>query len=205
MGAERRITAVLWDIGGVLLDWDPRHLYRTVFADGVEMERFLGEVCTMEWHADHDRGVRFAESLPALAARHPEYRDEIAAWGERSEEMEAGEITGTVAILDELRATGMPCFALTNMEHETYPRRVARYPFMNWFDGTVVSAHEGLAKPDPELYRVTFDRLGLDPATTLTIDDSAANIATASTLGLTTIRFESPEQLRRELEALGLL
>ena len=199
------IEAVLWDIGGVLLDWDPRYLYRKVFDDKTEMERFLAEVCTPDWHAEHDRGRRFDESLPELAARHPEYHDEILAWGQRSEEMEAGELAGTVAILAELRATGMPCFALTNMEHETYPRRVARYPFMSWFAGTVVSAHEGMAKPDRELYRVTFDRLGLDPEHTLTIDDSPANIVTAESLGLTTIRFESPAQLRRELRVLELL
>ena len=205
MNSAGPIEAVLWDIGGVLLDWDARHLYRKLFADEAEMERFLAEVCTMEWHAAHDRGVRFAQSCPELACAHPEYAAEIMAWGDRSAEMDRGEISGSVAVLAELRAHGVPCWAITNMEHETYPRRVARFPFMSWFDGTVVSAHEGVAKPDRRLYEIALQRFALDPPSTLTIDDSERNLRTAASLGLQTLHFHSPEQLRADLESLGLL
>src|ERR1700727_125167 len=139
--------AVVFDLGGVLLDWNPRYLYRQLIDDEAEMERFLGEVCTMEWHAAHDRGVPVGESCAALAAAHPEYADLINAWSERSEDMIAGPIEGTVEILDELLQQGVRCYALTNMERETYPLRRERFPFMGRFAGTVVSSHEGVAKP----------------------------------------------------------
>ena len=199
------IEALLWDIGGVLLDWDARHLYRKLFADEAEMEHFLAEVCTLEWHAVHDRGARFAETTATLAAARPEYAAEIMAWGERSGEMDRGEISGSVRVLAELRARGVPCWAITNMEHETYPRRVARFPFMSWFKGTVVSAHEGVAKPDGRLYEIALERFRLTPESTLTIDDSQRNLETARQLGLQTLHFTSPEALRRDLEHLGLL
>jgi 2-haloacid dehalogenase len=193
------IQAVVFDIGGVLLDWDPRHLYRKLFDDESAMERFLSEVCTLEWHAAHDLGVPFATSCAALAVRHPEHADMIWAWGSRSEEMVMGPISGTVEILRRLRQQGLRCYALTNMETETYPRRRERYEFMSWFDGTVVSSSEGIAKPDPEIFHRMLGRFGLDAATTLLVDDSAANVAAAIAVGMQALRFESPEQLRRRL------
>jgi 2-haloacid dehalogenase len=199
------VDAVVFDIGGVLLDWDPRYLYRKLFEDEAEMERFLAEVCTMDWHHQHDLGIPFAESCAALAARHPDQAELIHAWGERSEEMEGGEIEATVAILRELREAGVPVYALTNMEQETYPRRRQRYAFMGWFTGTIASYQEGVAKPDPEIFHRLLDRFQLDPRRTLLIDDSAANVRTAASLGFRTIRFQSPEALRTDLHELGLL
>ena len=196
---------MLWDIGGVLLDWNPRYLYRKLFSDEDAMEQFLAEICTLEWHAAHDRGVRFEKSCPELAARHPEYATEIMAWGLRSAEMDRGQITGTVEILDELLATGMPCFALTNMEHETYPRRFARFPFMRRFAGTVVSAHEGMAKPDARLYHVAIERFGLDPPATLAIDDSQANLRRPQALVSSRSGSSHRNSCGAELEARGLL
>jgi 2-haloacid dehalogenase len=204
-GEPVQIDAVVFDLGGVLLDWDPRHLYRKLFGDERAMEAFLSEVCTLEWHAAHDLGVPFSQSCRELAAAHPEQAPLIHAWGERSEEMIAGPIDGTVAILGELLHKGVHCYALTNMERATYSLRRQRFPFMRWFDGTVVSAHEGVAKPDPELFQRLFDRFHLDPTRTVFIDDSAPNIATAARLGMHAIRFESPAALRAALTGLGLL
>jgi 2-haloacid dehalogenase len=199
------IQAIVFDIGGVLLDWNPRHLYRKLFDDEQAMERFLSQVCTLEWHAAHDRGVPVEGSSARLAAMHPEDSDLIWAWGRRSEEMIGGPIHGTVEILRELKGRGVACYALTNMEAETYPGRRERYDFLRWFDGTVVSAFEGTSKPDLEIFERLLERFGLTAETTLFIDDSQANIDAARSLGMQTVRFESPEQLRRALERERLL
>ena len=199
------IEAVVFDIGGVLLGWDPRAVYRELFDDEAAMERFLTEVCTLEWHAQHDRGVPFAQSCAALAARHPEQAELIWAWGMRSEEMITGPIEGTVRILDELQAAGVATYALTNMEAETYPQRRERYAFLRSFDGTVVSSQEGVIKPDPEIFHRLLQRYGLRADATLMIDDASRNVAAAHALGLDAIRFTSPEQLRAELVARDLL
>ena len=202
---EPTIDAVIFDIGGVLLDWNPRYLYRKLFDDEQTMEWFLSEVCTMEWHEANDRGVPFAVTCAELAARHPEYAGQIWAWGQRSEEMIAGPIDGTVEILRELRRRGVRCYGLTNMEAETYPLRFERYAFLRCFDGTVVSSAEGIIKPNPEIFRRLMERFHLVPETTLFVDDSARNVAAAAALGMQTERFRSPEALRRRLVAAGLL
>lgn len=199
------IDAVVFDVGGVLLDWDPRHLYRKLFDDDESMNRFLDEICTLDWHAAHDRGVPVAQSCARLAAIHPEHAELIWAWTRRSEEMIAGPIAGSVEILRELKSRGTPCYALTNMEAETYPGRVRRFDFMGWFDGTVVSAYEGTAKPDLVIFRRLLDRFGLRPSATVMIDDSLRNLQAAGSLGMRTVRFHSADQLRRSLETLGLL
>lgn len=199
------IDAVIFDIGGVLIDWNPRYLYRKLFDDEPTMERFLAEVATMDWHEANDRGVPFSVTCRDLAARHPEYAEEIWAWGRRSEEMIAGPIAGTVEILDELRRRSVPCYALTNMEAETYPLRLERFAFMRWFDGTVVSSAEGIIKPDPEIFERLIARFGLTPERTLFVDDSPRNVAAAAALGFQAERFRSPEDLRRRLQAAGVL
>jgi 2-haloacid dehalogenase len=202
---RREIEAVVFDVGGVLLDWDPRHLYRKLFDDDEAMDRFLEEICTLEWHAAHDLGVPAEQTCAQLAARHPEHAELIWAWTRRSEEMIAGPIDGTVEILRELKDRGVPCYALTNMEAETYPSRLARFEFMRWFDGTVVSAYEGTAKPDPAIFRCLLDRFALRPSATLMIDDSARNLEAAWSLGMRTVLFTSADELRRTLEDFGLL
>lgn len=197
--------AVVFDIGGVLLDWNPRYLYRKLISDEAEMEAFLRDVCTLEWHAAHDLGTPFSRSCSALAAAHPEYADLIAAWGARSEEMVAGPIEATVTILEQLLQRDVQCYALTNMERETYPLRVARYPFMRRFAGTIVSSYEGVAKPDPAVFRLLLTRFALDPQRTVMIDDSAPNIEAAVGIGMTAIQFTSPDDLRASLQRLRLL
>jgi 2-haloacid dehalogenase len=199
------IDAVVFDIGGVLLDWDPRHLYRKLFDDEEAMNRFLGEVCTMEWHLRHDLGHSVEKSCEDLVAVHPGDAEMIRAWGRRSEEMVAGPIEGTVEILAELRCAGVRCYAVTNMERETYPRRVARYPFLDWFDGSVVSGFEGVVKPDPRIFELLLSRFELSAPSTVFIDDSPANVEAARSLGMQAVRFTSPAQLRAELERMGLL
>jgi 2-haloacid dehalogenase len=199
------MDAVVFDVGGVLLDWDPRHLYRKLFRDKEAMERFLAEVCTMDWHKQHDRGVSYERSCAELAAAHPRDAELIWAWARRSEEMVAGPIDGTVEIVRELRGAGVPRFLLTNMEMVTWPQRVARFPFLCWFDGAVVSGFEGVAKPDPEIFERLLERFNLAPASTLFVDDSAANLDAARSLGMQTLHFRSPAQLRRRLTDAGLL
>ncbi len=200
------IDAVIFDLGGVLLDWDPRYLYRKLFDDEEAMERFLGEVCTMEWHEANDRGVPFEVTCAQLAAEHPEHAEQIWAWGTRTEEMVGGPIGGTVEILRELVRDGsVRLFALTNMEAHTYPLRRERYEFLRWFEGTVVSSSEGVIKPDPEIYRVLLERYGLKPGATLMIDDNPRNVEAARSLGMATVLFTSPEALRAELAQAGVL
>jgi 2-haloacid dehalogenase len=199
------IDAVVFDLGGVLLDWDPRHLYRKLFDDEEAMERFLGELCTIEWHAQHDRGVPAEQSCAELAARHPEYAELIHAWHQRTEEMIAGTIDDSVEILRELKEAGVRCYALTNMEAETYPLRAERYEFMRWFDGTVVSAHEGVIKPEREIFERLLERYELDPERTLMIDDAQRNVEAAERLGMKAVYFSTPPRLRSVLDGFGLL
>jgi 2-haloacid dehalogenase len=202
---SRPVEAVVFDVGGVLLDWNPRHLYRRLFTDEAEMERFLGEVCSPAWHAPHDRGVPTAASCAELASRHPEFAEQIDAWSSRSEEMIGGVITGTVELLRAVRETRVPCYAVTNMEAETYPLRLVRFPFLSWFDGTIVSGREGVAKPDPVIFRRLLDRFGLDPGVTLMIDDRQENLDAAAGLGFQTHLFRSSRRLRKDLEMTGVL
>ncbi len=199
------VEAVVFDLGGVLLDWNPRHLYRKLIADEAEMEWFLAEVCSRAWHAAHDRGVSTASSCAALASEHPELSELIQAWSSRSEEMIGGVDAGSVEVLRAVLETGLPCYALTNMEEETYPLRLERFPFLGWFDGTVVSGSEGVAKPEPAIFKRLLDRFGLTPNATLMIDDTKENIETAGKLGIQTVQFRSSVQLRAELEAVGVL
>ena len=195
----------MFDLGGVLLDWNPRYLYRKLFDDEAAMERFLAEVCTMDWHHAHDIGVSPEENAAPLIAEHPDQAELIRAWTGRSEEMLAGPIEGSVEILRALKDGGVPLYALTNMETWTYPGRRERYPFLGWFEGTVVSGFEGVAKPDPRVFEVLLERFGLEPASTLFIDDSARNVEAARRSGLQAVEFESPSALRRCLREAGLL
>lgn len=203
MGAD--VDAVVFDLGGVLIDWNPRHLYRQLFDDEAAMEEFLATICTMEWHVAHDMGQSTAESCAELALEHPEHAALIHAWAERSEDMIAGAIDDTVAILAELRAAGVRCFVLSNMEPETFPLRLERFEFLHWFDGHVVSGLEGLVKPDPEIFERVLGRFDLHPSRTLFIDDSPVNVEAAAAMGIKAVLFESPRQLRATLQDLKLL
>jgi 2-haloacid dehalogenase len=199
------VEAVLFDIGGIFLDWDPRHLYRKVFEDEERMEWFLEHICTATWHMAHDQGSPMAPSCAELARHHPEWAVEITAWSDRSEEMVGGIMDDAISVLAELTATGMPCYALTNMEAETYPRRVARYEFFSLFDGIVVSGIEGTAKPNPAIFHIVVDRFGLAPAHTLFVDDRLENVGVARSCGFLVHHYHGSKSLRATLEGLQLL
>ena len=178
------INAVVFDLGGVLIDWDPRYLYRQLFADRDEMEDFLTRICTPGWHRAHDLGEDITESCERLARQHPGHRDMIMAWAQRCDEMAAGQFDETVEVLRQLRAAGTPCYALSNMEPQMFTVRTARFPFMKWFDGHVISGIEGVAKPDRRIFEILLRRHELRPASTVLIDDSALNVAAAQELGM---------------------
>jgi 2-haloacid dehalogenase len=200
---QRRV--VVFDLGGVLLEWDPRHLYRKLFADEEAMEEFLAEVCTTEWNERQDAGRPFAEAVAELAPKHPDKLHLINAWHERFGEMIPDAIHGTVEILRELKARGVPVYALSNWSAETFPSQRERFAFLAWFDGIVVSGHEGCMKPDERIFRILLARYGLAADETVFIDDNPKNARAASALGIHGIHFQSPEKLRDELAALRVL
>lgn len=202
--ADGRITAVVFDLGGVLIDWDPRHLYRQLIDDPAELDHFLGRICTQRWHEAHDLGVDIEQSCLELASQHPEYADLIMAWARRTEDMVAGAFDDTVAVLAELGSAGVRCLALSNMEPDTFAKRRDRFPFFGLLDGCVISGLEGVAKPDRQIFEILLSRYRLEPSATVFIDDNAANVAAAAKLGVVAIEFTTAAQLRKELRDLGL-
>jgi 2-haloacid dehalogenase len=199
------VHAVVFDLGGVLIDWNPRYLYGSLFGgDSEAMEAFLGEVCTPEWNSLLDAGRPWDEAVAELAARHPDARDLIVAYHERWDEMLGGPIEGVVEILRELRAGGIALYALSNWSAEKFPIARARYPFLAWFRDIVISGDVGTIKPDPAMFRALVQRDGIDPATAVYVDDSGPNVAAAAELGFAAIRFVGARPLRRELASRGL-
>ena len=200
------VSAVVFDLGGVLIDWDPRYVYRPLFGgDEAAMEAFLATVCTPEWNRRQDAGRPWSEAIATLTDEHPEQRDLIAAYWERWQEMLGEAIAPSVDVVAELRASGVPLYALSNWSAETFPIARPRYPFLEWFDGIVISGGVGSAKPDRRIYDALLERHGLDPGSVVFIDDTAANVAAAEELGMRGIRFTGAPDLRRELVNLGLL
>ena len=198
-------TAVVFDLGGVLIDWNPRYLYRKLFDDEAAMEAFLADVVSPEWNGQQDSGRTWAEAVEVLSREHPEQRDLIAAYWHRWQETLGDAIAPTVAILEELRGAGIRLYALSNWSAETFPVARPRYPFLDWFDGIVISGEERVAKPDPAIFRHLLDRYGLDPATTVFIDDSEANVRAAAAEGIVSLRFVDATTLRNDLRRLRLL
>ena len=201
---QRRI--VVFDLGGVLFDWNPRHLYRKLFhGDEAAMEDFLANVCTQEWNERQDAGRTFADAAAELLPRHPDKAHLIKAFGSRFDEMIAGPIEGTVHILADLKRAGVPRYGLSNWSAETFPPQRQRFEFLSWFDGIVVSGDEGVIKPDPRIFHILLERYRIDPREAVFIDDNPGNAEAAASLGIHGIHFQSPELLRRELESLDLL
>jgi 2-haloacid dehalogenase len=199
-------SIAIFDLGGVLIDWNPRYLYRRLFdGDDAAMERFLAEICNSDWNLQQDAGRPFAEACALLVDRHPEQKALIEAYYDRWIDMLAGPIDETVEILRELKARGTPLYALTNWSAETFPLALERYDFLRWFRGTIVSGAEKLVKPDPRIYRLLLERFGIDPAAAVYIDDNPKNAEAATALGLHGIHFTDPAALRTELEKVGLL
>ena len=200
------VTAIVFDIGGVLIDWDPEHLYGKLIPDDRERHRFLTEICTPAWNRTMDAGLPVPEGVASLAGDHPEYAELINAWWSRWPEMLGGEVPGTRAIAEQVAATGLPLYALTNWSAESWPLGVGRFPFlMDLFDGIVVSGHEHVAKPDPEIFEILSRRYDLNPASTAFVDDSAANVRTAGRLGYQTHTFTTAASLEAWFtESLGI-
>ena len=197
---------VVFDLGGVLIDWDPRYLYRKLFrGDETAIEHFLSTVCTREWNLAQDAGRSFAEGARLLKRQHPDKAELIDAYGARFDEMMAGPIAGTVEILAELRDRGAPLYGLTNWSAETYPLALKRFEFLSWFRGILVSGEVGATKPDPRIYALMLARFAIDPQRAVYIDDHAANAEAARRFGIHGIHFTTSDALRRELVRLALL
>jgi 2-haloacid dehalogenase len=200
-----RLTTVTFDLGGVLIDWDPRYLYRSMFDDEAEMERFLAEVTTQEWNTQQDAGRPWAEAVEVLTAEFPDHRDLIEAYHLRWHETLGDAIEGTVEILAELRDRGFRLLALSNWSAETFPVARRRYPFLAWFEGIVISGEVGVAKPDERIFLTLIDRHDIEPSRTVFIDDSEPNVRAAEALGFVAVRYAGSAALRAQLEMLGLL
>jgi len=201
-----KLSTVVFDLGGVLIDWNPRYLYRKLF-DGDEhaMEAFLTNVCTPGWNLQQDAGRPLAEAYAVLVASHPQHRAHIEAWGPRFDEMMAGPIQGTVDILAELRRAKTPLFALSNWSEETFEVALRRFEFLQWFDAIVISGKLKLIKPDPRIYQHLLDTHGLTAGETVFIDDVPQNVTGARAVGIHGLHFTDPATLRKDLAALGLL
>jgi 2-haloacid dehalogenase len=198
------VDTVVFDIGNVLIAWDPRHLYRKLFAEEAAMEAFLAEVCTDAWNAEQDRGRSWAEALAERIALFPGHAPLIRAYSERWHEMVPGEVPGTVAILEALRAGGVPLYAITNFSTEKFAEAQARFAFLRGFRDVVVSGHERLLKPDPAIYRTLLDRNGLEAGRCLFIDDTERNVLAARALGMRGHHFRDAAGLAGEIARLGL-
>jgi 2-haloacid dehalogenase len=200
-----RLDTILFDLGGVLVDWNPRYLYRPLFDDEAAMEDFLARVCPPEWNLEMDAGRPFADAVAERQRLFPEHAERIALWHTGWPQMLRDQIDETVELLLRLRDRGHRLLALTNWSAETFPIARQRFAFLDWFEDIVVSGEVKLAKPDRRIFELTVRRTGLDPARTLYIDDAATNVEAARSLGFQPHRFESPAGLRAELGRLGLL
>jgi 2-haloacid dehalogenase/putative hydrolase of the HAD superfamily len=196
---------VVWDVGNVIVRWDPKTLYAKVFPDPAERDWFLANVCTPAWHFAHDRGVTFAENRRALLVRFPQHEAAIIDWERRFFEMFSGPIEETEAAIAALDARGVPMWGLTNMSHETDEATFAMSPAFDRLRDIVVSARVGLTKPDPAIFALVAERAGLAPQRLLFVDDSARNIDAAAALGFHTHLFRDPAALWPALDAHGLL
>ena len=197
-------NAVVFDLGGVLIRWDPRHLYRQLMPEH-EIDAFLDEVGFHAWNHKQDAGASWGPAVEEHAALFPHRRDLLAAYPARFPESLAGPVEGTVAILEELHAAGTRLVALTNWSAELFPHAEAAFDFLALFEGIVVSGREGVAKPDPAVFDLLLSRYDLDPARTVFVDDSPANVAAAAAAGLRALAFTSPDRLRADPSRLGLL
>lgn len=194
----------VFDLGGVFIDWNPMHLFRKLFATEEEAQWFQDSICTKDWNLEFDAGDIYAEGVARLITRHPKYWREIQAYDLRWKETLGPFIDGTIAIHDELITAEVPTFAITNFSWEKWVSCLPDWPFLEKFDGVVVSGLEGLVKPDPRIYRLFCERYSLAPDACVFIDDSEPNVISARKFGMNAVHFRDPAQLRAELAAMGL-
>jgi len=200
-----RVSAVIFDLGGVVIDWNPRHLYRKIFGDRTdEMEWFLSNICTSEWNEQQDAGRPLTTATAELLSRHPKWEPEIRAYYGRWPEMIAGRIPGTADIMARLEKRGYPLFALSNWSVETFPLVQHKFEELSLFERVFLSGSYGAAKPDPRFYRTALDEIGLPIGQLVFIDDNAKNVSAAKTIGLDSVVFTSAAQLEDDLDKLGI-
>lgn len=199
------VKGVLWDVGNVIVGWNPRRLYSQIIPDPAACDDFLSRVCTAAWHDRHDRGVSFEDNRRALTARFPQFAAEIRAWDDRFLEMVGPPVPETEAAIEALAARGVPMFGLTNMPAAKWPAIRALTPAFGRLRDVVVSSDEGVIKPEPRIFEIACQRAGMAPGELLFVDDHAPNIAAARALGFHTHHFTDPKALRPALVAAGLL
>jgi 2-haloacid dehalogenase len=201
-----KIDAIIFDLGGVLIDWNPSYVFDKMFQDEQTKKDFFEKICTSDWNEKQDEGRSLKEATEELVTKHPEWKEYIEAYYGRWEEMLGGPIHGTVKILSQLKQSGKyELYALTNWSAELFPIALERYDFLHWFDGRVVSGEEKMRKPFPQFYQLILDRFQLTAEETLFIDDNTRNAKAAEEMGLKTVLFQSPSQLKEELAKLGIL
>lgn len=199
-------NTIIFDLGGVLIDWNPSYVFDKLFNNEQKKKHFFEKICTSDWNEQQDAGRPLKEATEILVAQYPEWKDYIEAYYGRWEEMLGGPIPETVDILRAIREKEKyKLYDLTNWSAELFPIALERYDFLHWFDGRVVSGEEKTRKPFPEFYKILVDRFHINPAKALFIDDNARNVQGAESLGIKSIRFESPQQLKRELENLRII
>jgi 2-haloacid dehalogenase len=200
------VEIIVFDLGGVLIDWSPYHLYCDKLGlDRQEVDRFLSEVGFSEWNKEQDRGRSFAEATEELTARFPEYRELIQAYDVYYLDSLKGSVQPVVDILEKLKCAGYPLYVLSNWAMEKFNLVRPQYPFFEWFDGIVISGDVGVVKPDQAIFKILLERTGCPVDVCLFIDDHFANISVARELGFQTIQFTSVQQLEAELYDLGIL
>lgn len=201
-----RLRNLVFDLGGVLIDWDPRHLYRRLFkGDEAAMDRFLATVCTRDWHVQQDAGRSTAAATAELVARHPEHRALIEAFYDCWDEMTAGLLPGAAELLDRLARRRVPLYALSNWPADTFPRTRAKFPILGHFHAIVISGEIGIVKPDRRIFDHLLKTQRLVASECLFIDDVAENVEGAQAAGLSAIRFQNTPSLAQALRELGFL
>lgn len=199
------IDTVIFDLGGVLIDWNPRYVYRKIFRTEEEVEWFLENVTTSEWNENQDAGYPLHKATEELIAKHPEWEPQIKAYYGRWLEMLGDSIHETVDILNGLKKNGKyKLYALTNWSAETFPHALERFEFFKLFDGVLVSGEEKMRKPFPEFYQRLLNKFNIEPSRALFIDDSLRNVKAAEAVGIKSIAFQSPDKLRMDLRALDI-
>jgi len=200
------IKTIIFDLGAVLIDWNPRYMYRTLFEDEAEMEKFLADITTSDWNEEQDAGRPLHEGTEILVQQYPEHEHHIRAFYGRWDEMLGEAFHDTVEIFRRLRESEQyKIYALTNWSAETFPVAYERFEFLQWFDGIVVSGAEKMRKPTPEFYHILLDRYLVKPEEALFIDDNYRNILAAEKLGIQCIHFTVAEQLEEELKRLNVI
>ena len=196
------IKNIIFDFGGVLLDWNPRYLYKSYFNNDEEMEHFLADICNGEWNIRQDAGRPFAEAVKELQAKFPEYAEAIQMYDDDWEKMLKCELPESIDLLKELKFMGYGIYGLTNWSAEKIGYAFANYSFFSLFDGIVVSGVEKVVKPDRKIYEILLERYSLKPGECVFIDDNQDNVDMAKVLGINAIRFDNIGNVKEHLETL---